>query len=256
MAKPAVNFWTQDRDGERWLINGPELLIASNRPKKKGKRKMYTNRPPKHGTKAWMSYIRGFRKKNKGTKRRKSSARRNMYSAGQIANRPRIRTVTRYVKAKLIRRRHNPGTAKRMLGGFLGLPGVEPIAGAFAGLVIPPTLMHFTASYYPDSIRTNKFGQYAIAAVNVLVPAFLIKKYLSRNIGNTMMVVGIGNLLYSIAKEFAPQIFGLSGRMGYQPMLGVYPQARAGLPAARPVPMMTSAMTSGIPSRLDAGRRF
>ena len=251
-----LNFWTQDRDGERWAINGPQLMIASNRPKKKGKRKMYTNRP-KHGTKAWMSYIRGFRKKNKSHGRKKATRRRpNMYSAGQIANRP--KTVVRYVKAKLIRKR-NPGggRASRMLGGFLGLPGVEPIVGAFAGLVIPPTLMHFTAGYYPAAISTNKWGKYAIAAVSVLVPSFIIRKYLSRNIGVTMMTVGIGNLLYSIAKEVAPDIFGLSGmRMGFQPMLGVYPQQRPGLPASRQVPMMTTAMTSGIPSRLDASRRF
>jgi hypothetical protein len=69
------------------------------------------------------------------------------------------------------------------------------------------------------------------------------------------MIVGIGNLLYSIAKDFMPNIFGLSGYVGYQPMLGVY-QQRRGLPAARQVPMMTTAMNSGIPSRLDPSRRF
>jgi hypothetical protein len=256
MAK-AVNFWSQDADGERWLVNGPELMIASNRPKKKGKRKMYANKP-RHGTKAWMSYIRGFRKKNKSTKRKHhSKARRNMYSAGQIANPPRTRTVTRYVKAKLIRRRKsNPGGLfGRSAAGFLGLPGVEPILGAFAGLVVPPTLSHFTAPYLPTSITTSPWGKYAISAANVILPAWLIKKFLSRNIGNTMMVVGIGSLLYSIAKDFMPSVFGLSGYVGYQPMLGVY-QQRRGLPPARQVPMMTTPMQSGIPSRLDPTRRF
>lgn len=250
-----LNFWSQDADGERWLVNGPELMIAANRPKKKGKRKMYANKP-RHGTKAWMSYIRGFRKKNKSTKRKHTKARRNMYSAGQLANPPRTRTVTRYVKAKLIRRKRNPGGfLSRGMGGFMGLPGVEPIAGAFAGLVIPPTLQHFVTPYLPTAITSSKIGQYAVAAANVILPAWLIKRYLSRNIGNTMMVVGIGNLLYSIAKEFMPNVFGLSGYVGYQPMLGVY-QQRRGLPAARQVPMMTTAMNSGIPSRLDPSRRF
>lgn len=214
---------------------------------------MYTNRP-KHGTKAWMSYIRGFRKKNKSSKKRTSHARRsNMYSAGAVANRPKTRTVTRYVKAKLIRRRNPPQS--RGLLGLSGFPGLEPITGAFAGLSVPPLLNYFVSGYIPAAITSNKFGNYAVRAAEVILPSWLVRKYVNRNVGTTMMIVGIGALLYSIAKDVAPQIFGLSGYVGYQPMLGVY-QQRRGLPAARPVPMTTTPMQSGIPSRLDPGRRF
>lgn len=251
MAKK-LNFWTQDNDGERWLINGPELLIAANRPKKRGKRKMYTNKP-RHGTKAWMSYIRKFRK-NKGGSRKRKHAKRNMYSAGQVANRPRTRTVTRYVKAKLIRRKHNPPTQSRGLFGLRGFPGIEPITGAFAGLTIPPILDYFAKSYIPTSITSTVWGRYAVKGLEAFIPAWLVRRYVNRNVGNIMMFVGIAKVLFDGVREFAPGIPGLSGGMGYQPMLGVY-QQRRGLPAPAPVPMMTSAMTSNIPARLDPARR-
>jgi hypothetical protein len=248
MAK-RLNFWTEDRDGERWLINGPELLIAANRPQKKGKRKMYANKP-KHGTKAWMSYIRGLRRTKNGPKRHKK-ARRNMYSAGEIANRPKTRTVTRYVKAT--RRRSNPpGGMRGMLSGF---PGIEPITGAFAGLAVPPVLNYLVSGYIPAAISGNTFGRYAVRAAEVVIPSWLVRRYVNKNVGTIMMFVGISKLLFDGVKEFASGIPGLSG-MGFQPMLGVYPGARRGLPAARPVPMMQTPMTSGVPGRLDPGRRF
>ena len=252
MAKK-LNFWTQDNDGERWLINGPELLIAANRPKKKGKRKMYTNKP-RHGTKAWMSYIRKFRK-NAGGKRKKHAKRRqNMYSAGQVANRPRTRTVTRYVKANR-KRRHNPGaTQSRGMFGLAGFPGIEPITGAFAGLTIPPILDYFVKGYIPTALTSNAFGRYAVKGLEAFVPAWLVRRYVNRNVGNIMMFVGIAKVLFDGVREFAPGIPGLSGGVGYQPMLGVY-QQRRGLPALPAVPQMTSAMTSGVPQRLDPARR-
>lgn len=253
MAK-ATNFWTQDADGERWLINGPELLIAANRPKKtkKGKRKMYANKP-RHGTKAWMSYIRKFRKNPGGRKRKHAKRKRNMYSAGAIANRPKTRTVTVYAK----RRRSNPGAvgSSRGMFGLAGFPGIEPITGAFAGLAVPPVLNYLVSGYIPAAITGNTFGRYAVRAAEVVIPSWLVRKYVNRNVGNIMMFVGIGKLLFDAVREFAPGIPGLSG-VGFQPMLGVYPQARRGLPAARQVPMMQSQMQSGVPTRLDPGGRF
>lgn len=247
MLKP--NVWTQDSDGEEWYINGPEVVIASNRPRKKGKPKMYANRP-KHGTKAWMSYIRGM-KKNAGGRKKKHhrKAKRNMYSAGMVANRPKTRTVVKYIRAK----RNGPRTSA-MLAGF-GIPGIEPIAGAFAGLSVPPLLNYLVKGYLPTSLTSSKLGMYAIKAAEIIVPSWLVKKYVSRNVGNTMLIVGIGKLLYDVAQDVAPQVFGLSG-MGFQPMLGVYPGQRRGLPAARQVPMMTTPMNSGVPDRLDANSRF
>lgn len=246
-----LNFWTQDSDGERWLINGPSIVVATNRPRKKGKRKMYTNRP-KHGTKAWMSYIRGLRKgkKNSGRKR-KSKARRNMYSAGEVANRPRTRTVTRYVKVR--RNKPSGGGVRGMFGGLL--PGLEPIAGAFAGLVVPPVLRYFTASYIPASIQANPIGKYLVKAAYAALPAWAVKKYVNRSVGNTMMVVGLGKVLFDAVREFAPGIPGLSEGVGYQPMLGAYGN-RPGFPQLRPVPMMQSQMVAGVPDRLQPGARF
>jgi hypothetical protein len=254
MAK-ALNFWTQDADGERWLINGPELLIAANRPKRKEKRKMYANKP-RHGTKAWMAYIRKFRKNPGGRKRKHHAKRsRNMYSAGAIANRPKTRTITRYVKAT--RRRSNPGGGGgRGLLGLAGFPGIEPITGAFAGLAVPPVLNYLVSGYIPAAITGNTFGRYAVRAAEVVLPAWLVRRYVNRNVGNIMMFVGIGKLLFDAVREFAPGIPGLSGGIGYQPMLGVYPQQRRGLPPARMVPMMQTSMQSGVPTRLDSGSRF
>lgn len=250
-----VNFWTEDRDGERWLINDPTLVIASNRPKKKGKR-MYTNRRKKKGGgwgKSHMAWVRSFAKKNRkhGSRKTRRRAKHNMYSAGAIAN-PRRKTVTRYVTKY---KRNSPARAGGMLGG-LGIPAIEPIAGAFAGLAVPPMLNYFLGGYIPASITANPIGKYAVRAAQVVVPSFIVRKYVNRNVGNIMMIVGIGKLLLDAVHEFVPSIPWLSG-MGYQPMLGAYtfatPARRVGPPtfANRMLPMMQSSGTAGVPSRLD-----
>jgi hypothetical protein len=254
--RPKVNFWTEDSDGERWLINGPELVIA-NRPQKRKGKKMYTNRrKPRHGTKAWMSYIRGLRKNKGGGHRKKHSrAKRNYYSAGEMANRPRTRTVTRYVTRSTRRNKASAGGSlgRTMFGGLM--PGIEPIAGAFAGLAVPPIVNYFVSGYIPASIAANPIGRYAIKAAEVALPSWLIRRYVNRNVGTIMMIAGFGKLLFDAVAEFAPGIPGLSG-MGYQPMLGAYAANRRGLPTARPVPMMQSPMIAGVPDRLNPQTRF
>jgi hypothetical protein len=253
MAKPLINFWTEDSDGERWMVNDPMLVVASNRPRKKGKKTMaYTNRP-KHGTKAWMSYIRGLRRTKTNRPRKHSKPRRNMYSAGEIANRPRTktRTITRYVN----RPRRNPPAASRGLLGLSGFPGMEQIAGATAGLVVPPVLNYFVSGYIPAAITSNTFGKYAVQAAETVLPAWLVRKYVNRNVGNTMLVVGLGKLVFDLVREFAPGIPGLSG-MGYQPMLGAYTGQRRGFPALRATPMMVSPGIAGVPDRLNPQARF
>jgi hypothetical protein len=245
-----VNFWTEDSDGERWLINGPELVIASNRPKK-GKAKMYTNRKRKKPGRAHMAWVRSFQKKNRKHRGHTKRAKTNMYSAGQIANRPRRRTRT--VTRTVTRYKRNPLSAGGMLGS-LGIPAIEPIAGAFAGLAVPPMLNYFLGSYVPTSITSNPIGKYAVKAGLVVVPSFIVRKYVNRNVGNIMMIVGIGKLLLDAVHEFVPSIpwLGLSGGMGYQPMLGAYTTfARTRQPAMRMIPMMTSSMTAGVPDRLN-----
>ena len=177
-----------------------------------------------------------------------------MYSAGEIANRPRTRTrtVTRYVRT----RRNPPAASRGMLAGF-GIPGIEPIAGAFAGLVVPPVLRYFTSSFIPATITANPIGKYLVKGAYAFLPAWAVRKYVNRSVGNTMMIVGLGKVLFDAVREFAPGIPGLSDdNVGYQPFLGAYTAQRRGFPQLRPVPMMQSPMVAGVPDRLQPGSRF
>jgi hypothetical protein len=176
-----------------------------------------------------------------------------MYSAGVIANRPRTRTVTRTVHIRAKRNR-STGGSRGLLGSF-GFPGMEQIAGAFGGLVVPPVLNYFTSSYVPASIKSTAAGRYAIQGLLTIGPAWAVRKYVNRSVGNTMLVVGIGKLLFDMVREFAPGIPGLSGFSG-QPFLGAYTGQRPGFPSLRPVPQMTTPMLNGVPDRLNPNARF
>jgi hypothetical protein len=134
---------------------------------------------------------------------------------------------------------------------------MEPIAGAFAGLVVPPVLRYFTSSFIPASITANPIGKYLVRGAYAFLPAWAVRKYVNRNVGNTMMVVSLGKLLFDAVREFAPGIPGLTDdNVGFQPMLGAYTGQRRGFPALRPIPMMQSQMVAGVPDRLQPGARF
>jgi hypothetical protein len=252
--KPLVNFY----DGEPWFDN-PPLVIANPKRRKKTMRKRRTRRG------------------RKNSPRRR--ARRNYYSAGMLANRPRRRRRARTNTRRRARRnvympmlnrkrgrrraRRNPG----LLGGrsmsILGfqMPPMDAVLFTAAGLIGPGLVSTQILSFIPASWKTNADGtpnqltMWATKIASVLIPAFLIRRFINVRAGNLFLIGGSAGLAMDALKTFAPGLIpGLNG-IGSQPLLGAYfqqPRAVSNFPRQARVP----AMIADAPDRLSPQGRF
>lgn len=249
--KPLVNFY----DGEPWFDN-PLLTVANPKRRKTAMRKR--------------------RRSRRGRKASPRRVRRNFYSAGALANRPRRRRRTRRSRARAYKRNVymplNPRRRKRgrrrmfrrnpALLGFQ-LPPMDAVLYTAAGFIGPGLVCDRILSAMPASWKTNTDGSpnqitiWAAKILSVALPAWAIKRFINPRAGAMFLIGGAAGLAMDAIRTFTPDIaktLHLSG-MGAQPLLGSYftrPQAVVNFPRQARVP----AMISDAPSRLNPQERF
>ncbi len=266
----AGDLWMTDIDGEVWLENprpatkrNPELLLANRRKPKRRKKIMAAarkRRSTRRVTRRRKTVALNPRRRRRTTGRRR--ARRNSMTSGVIQNPRRRRRSTRRVARRTSRRmaRRNPN-----LMGF-GLPSLSDVLMVGSGLLVPPIVAAKLTPYLPASLQGSKIGFYGVKAASVLLPSFLVKKFVSKRAGNLMLLGGAASFAIDLIREtgvlaslglgYYPSIGIPAGQgLGSQPMLGSmgrYPSVAAGSPVNR----MEARMLSSVPSRLDPRERY
>ena len=255
----ATGLW-EDIDGERWLEN-PQLIIANPTRRKK--------------TMAKSRRRRG----RKGTSRRRR-VRRNYAASGLIANpRRRRRSYRRRRRAYAMNPRRRVRRARRRhvrrhyrrnpaLMGF-SLPPLDAVLFTGAGLVLPPVMASFLMGYLPDSLKTSKAAYYGVKAASVLIPAMLVRRFVSRRAGNFLLVGGAASFAIDLVREFAPSLLPASSGVSGQPFLGFYERMPNRIPMTatpgmgryssvpvRSMPVQRTPLLSQTPERLSPGARF
>ncbi len=135
-----------------------------------------------------------------------------------------------------------------------------------AGLVIPPIVASMIMKQMPVAWATSKPAFYAVKAASVLIPSYLVKRFVSPRAGNLMLLGGAASFMIDILNETGvltsiKSAFGLSGAIS-QPMLGYYPGIGGGLgkypslSANGSAPVTAQRMVSSVPSRLNPADRF
>lgn len=259
--KRLANFY----DGELWFDN-PQLVIANPKRRKKTMRSHRTRR---------------------GRINRTRRAKRNFYSAGMLANRPKRRRPRHNRRRRSVmrakrnfyfnppRRRRAGGLLSGLTGGrsFLGfqLPPMDAVLFAAAGLIGPGLVSNqllgtpatATAAAKPGLLpaswlvgsdgKPNQITLWLTKIASVLLPAWAIRKFISPKAGTMFLIGGSAGLALDAIKTFAP---GIIPGLGSQPLLGAYfdqPRAVANFP--RPVNRLPG-MIADAPSRLSPQERF
>lgn len=239
MSKPEV--WSVDEFGEPWLDN-PHLIIAN--PIRRQKKMASKRRQPAALRKYWAA--RRGKKSSPRRKRRTSRAvtRRRSVSRKQARSNPYFLNARRRRSPSRRRYHRNP-----QLAGF-ALPGVMDVLSVGAGLVVPPLVASYIMPMLPEAFRSNRIAAYAVKAAAVVVPALVVKKFVSQRAGNLMLLGGAASFALDLIKDFAP---GVIPGLGYQPLLGKYvvPRSINGGRAAGLPPMIAST-----PERLNPSQRF
>ncbi len=153
---------------------------------------------------------------------------------------------------------------------FLGsLPPLKSIAFVGAGLVVPPLVATQIMKFLPTEWQTSKPAFYAVKAAAVILPSMLVKKMVSREAGNLMLLGGAASFALDLLKEtgLLTQL-GLSGVSNSQPLLGYYPSKGGGLGRMRngmgsypslpqsTMPVSMAQMIANTPDRLNPQNRF
>jgi len=149
------------------------------------------------------------------------------------------------------RRRYNANPA--VMG--LQLPSLMDVVSVGVGFVVPPIITSYVMGYVPESWKTSKAAFFAVKAASVVVPAMLVRRFLSRRAGNLMLLGGAVNLALDLIKEFLP---GVIPGLGYQPLLGAFVQRG---PSGPPIRRTQSGpglapMIASTPDRLNPAARF
>jgi hypothetical protein len=285
-----ADLWTEDIDGEKWLIN-PQLIIANpgrrvKRSNKRSVKKMASRRKrrmPAGLRRYWASRRkakanphRRRRRVTMANPRRRRRAKRNFQMPGMLVNPRRRRSSRRRRRGFLMNRRHRRHARRNpQLLGFQ-LPPVSDIAFVGAGLVVPPIVSNYIMTNFLPSYTTSVPVVWAVNVASVVGPSLLVRKFVSQRAGNLMLLGGAATLLLQAIKTFMPGVIpGLSG-MGYQPFLGSYVrpslnrgmgsyvQRSRGMAGLRGMgagsgqtgPMSSSQVYSGTPERLLPSSRF
>ena len=260
-----ARLWTEDVDGEKWLVN-PQLLIAGNPGGKKMARRKTgrKRRQPAGLARYWAK--RG--RKAAPKRRRRATARRRTRRAS-VSNPP----ARRYYARSRRRAKRNPGRravahrSTSLMG--VSLPPLDAVLYVGAGLVVPPIVAGMITRYLPANLQGSKPVYYGVKAASVIVPSLLVKRFVSARAGNLMLLGGVASFAIDILNETGviagiKSAFGLQGSFG-QPMLGFYPSlSRRGGLGSYPslqrggitAPVTMSRMTSNTPERLNPASRF
>jgi hypothetical protein len=178
-----------------------------------------------------------------------------------MANRKRRRARRNYTFLGNRRRRsyrRNP-----QLLGF-SLPPVTDVLFVGAGLAVPPMVANFIMPMLPETMRTSRIAYYGVKAASVLIPSYLVSRFVGRRQGNLLLMGGLASFTIDLLRETGVlSAIGLSGSMS-QPMLGFYPglSRRGGLGKYPSLavnggsPVTSSRMIQSVPDRLNPQSRF
>lgn len=163
------------------------------------------------------------------------------------------RSNPRRRRRRVYRRRNAYLRNPRLLG--FELPNLRDSIAAAAGFLFPPVIENLLAPYLPSILTTNLAGRWATRIGAVAAAGAGIRKFVGPREGNLALIGGGVWLVSTAVNEFMPNLlnFGVSGRLGAQPLLGGYPSLYQ-VPAGS-MPTQTP-MTYDAPDRLQPQGRF
>lgn len=149
------------------------------------------------------------------------------------------------------------------------LPELQDVLYVGSGMILPPLLCNYVMTMLPAQYQNSAPVYYAVKAASVVVPAMLVKKFVSPRAGSLMLLGGAASLVIDLIRTYMPQLLpaapapvALAG-FGRQPFLGYYERApyqrTLGKYGSNMMPSQRgggSAMLSTTPDRLDPGGRF
>lgn len=258
-----ANLWTEDLDGEPWLVN-PQLLIANPRKRKVGKNMAARRkgRMPPALAKYWAS--RGLTNRRHHRRRHRRNpprARRNYANAAPLflANRRHHRRHHRRHRGWLGNPRRRQQSMELSNPRVLGfeMPQLHDILSVGAGIIVPPVVTGYVMQMLPVQYQTSQAVYWAVKVASVVGPSLLVRKFVSKRAGGLMLLAGAASLAVEVVKPY----LGLTG-MGAQPFLGYYVpagQLRGSGMGKYMLPgrgAATQAAYSGTPERLLPANRF
>jgi hypothetical protein len=236
-----------------------------SKPKRKKGRKSMARRKPRHGSKAWMKYIRTMRGRAISGRSRSVVAfrRRRTYKAVARVGRRKATMRFRFNRRKRSYR-NNPiamagGRGINLMG--IQLPPIDSVLYVAGGFVLTPIVTAKLMPYLPASLQTGT-GQYAVKAAAAILPGYIVSRFVSQRAGRLLMVGGVASLAVDLIRQYVLPALGLGfytgGVLGSQPMLGSYYTRQVGnrvvgIPGRRNT---VSNILSEVPERLDPASRF
>ena len=137
----------------------------------------------------------------------------------------------------------------------ISVPSLTSVAAVGAGLIVPPMVAAQIMKYVPASLAGNPIVGWVVRAAAVVLPAWAVRKYISRSAGDLMLIAGGAGLAMDVVKAYMP---GVIPGLGYQPMLGQYVQRRnlAGPSLARQVGLRVPLSIATTPERMSPVSRM
>lgn len=138
----------------------------------------------------------------------------------------------------------------------LTLPPLDTIGMVAGGLILQPWVSTQINGFIPATVTTSlgTAAPYVVDALSVLLPGFVLRRFVSPRIGNLYMAGAGARVLAKWVAPYLPAGFGgMAGYIGAQPLLGKYTTtnvrtiARGG---------QANRMISTAPERLNPANRF
>lgn len=219
-----AGLWTEDIDGEKWLVN-PQLIVANPRPKPKRRKKKMASRRKRRQPAGLRKYWAARRGRKSSPRRRR--AKKNYTSAGMLVNPRRRRRARRSIAAhrrrgvarRVTRRARRHYARNPQLLGFT-MPAISDVLFTAAGMIAPPMVTTYVMkNFIPAAYQASRPVYYAVKAASVLIPSYVVRRFVSPRAGNLVLLGGVASLAIDLIKEFAP---GVIPGLGAQPFLGFY----------------------------------